>query len=229
MIYKDNTTSSGSWRTYTYAAPYRSYLTPPSNPFREGKTKLQMLKETLLVLLLAALLMAVLAQIIGKSGKESAQPNKLVAPSVFSEQINPLRGESQQHVPIQDNKVKEVQTRYETRSGRSYSKAAKDSSLRNNDRTAQSISRTRLNEDKKRIEDNIVQEDSSGHHDAIENHGSEEVGPLDEAGNKSVTVERQHKLVEERDKSDYSQGDDQKFAGETIPNETPETTNITAQ
>ena len=67
MIAKDNilsSISSNRHRTFSHVVRYRTYLTPPSNPFREGKSKFQVLRELLLVVLVCAVVLMTMSRLL---------------------------------------------------------------------------------------------------------------------------------------------------------------------
>jgi hypothetical protein len=66
MIAKDNilaSISSNRHRTFSHVVRYRTYLTPPSNPFREGKSKFQVLRELLLVVLVCTVVLMAMSRL----------------------------------------------------------------------------------------------------------------------------------------------------------------------
>ena len=65
MIAKDNllaSISANRHRTFSHVVRYRTYLTPPSNPFREGKSKFQVLRELFLVVLVCAVVLMAMSR-----------------------------------------------------------------------------------------------------------------------------------------------------------------------
>eukprot|EP00546_Thalassionema_frauenfeldii_P012673 CAMPEP_0178909906 /NCGR_PEP_ID=MMETSP0786-20121207/8797_1 /TAXON_ID=186022 /ORGANISM="Thalassionema frauenfeldii, Strain CCMP 1798" /LENGTH=219 /DNA_ID=CAMNT_0020582089 /DNA_START=61 /DNA_END=721 /DNA_ORIENTATION=+ len=185
---------------FAYAARYRSYLTPPSNPFREGKTKLQMVKEVFLVLLLAALLITIFAQTAGKIENEQTRTNEVG--DAFSEERKQLRGDKLQYVPGKD-----VTSQGKLLDSDAWSLlegiTAEGTNRRDSMRTMESIRRTSLDdEDEKEMKDNAARESNSFHNDPIRRHRSEALNPLNEAGNKSFAVEQNHRIPNYVDNSD---------------------------
>jgi hypothetical protein len=66
MIAKDNilaSISSNRHRTFSHVVRYRTYLTPPSNPFREGKSKFQVLRECVLVILVCTVALMAMSRL----------------------------------------------------------------------------------------------------------------------------------------------------------------------
>lgn len=202
-MYKDNTIGSGTWRSYAYAARYRSYLTPPSNPFREGKTKLQMVKEVFLVLLLAALLITIFAQTVGKIEKEQTGTNEVG--DVFSEELKQLRGEKLDYVPRKD-----VTSQDKLPNADAWSLlegiTAEGTNRRDVMRTIESIRRTSLDdEDEKEMKDNVTRESNSFHNDSIRRDRSEALNPLNKAGNESFVIGKNHRIPNYVDNSDENE------------------------
>jgi hypothetical protein len=66
-------------RSISNVARYRTYLVPPSNPFREGKSKLQILRETLAIISLLIISILILDRIWhGGKSKEIITSNSSI-------------------------------------------------------------------------------------------------------------------------------------------------------
>lgn len=66
MLAKDNllaSISSNRHRTFSHVVRYRTYLTPPSNPFREGKSRFQVLREVVLVVLVCTVALMAMSRL----------------------------------------------------------------------------------------------------------------------------------------------------------------------
>jgi hypothetical protein len=94
MISKDTILNNGqsssllSRKPNAHMVRYRTYLTPPSNPFRESKSKLQLLREAVLILAVCALVAKLGARFLNFPTKH---PSLVVGPATFETQLQQLR------------------------------------------------------------------------------------------------------------------------------------------
>lgn len=110
MVSKTISTARGGGlpnRTFAHLVRYRTYLTPPSNPFREGKSKLQLLREVLLLVFIVSLILTVIVRLFQEEDSSTAVLPNLVTDSSGSQeagasfetvqsQMQKLRGEIKQ-------------------------------------------------------------------------------------------------------------------------------------
>mmetsp|Transcript_19215 Transcript_19215/g.31917 ORF Transcript_19215/g.31917 Transcript_19215/m.31917 type:complete len:217 (+) Transcript_19215:98-748(+) len=93
-------------RRFSHFVRYQTYLTPPSNPFREGKSKLQLLREAFLVLFIVALILTVVLRCVYQDDSTTLleQPSPAAGTQqqlsgsfeTVHSQMQKLRGEIQQ-------------------------------------------------------------------------------------------------------------------------------------
>jgi hypothetical protein len=100
MISKDNILGGISTRnrTFSHVVRYRTYLTPPSNPFREGKSKFQVLREVVLIVMICALVVTVVVRFFQADTPLLSPPvmtqqgTETVSDQMFKSQVHKLRG-----------------------------------------------------------------------------------------------------------------------------------------